>query len=273
MCWRTAPGRYGASVHDVHRERTCRARHRHPALSVSLYGAGLKKAGRPEAGSCHRPRAVLEASRRAPELALFAGGKSFGGRMTSQAQAASPLPGLRGSCSSDSPFIRPAGLRRARKAPFSTCKSRCCSLQGTRMSSRTCRFWKPSANSLVPAPRSNCFPMPTIPFTCPPHRPQGFRSPSRIVGCIGGLAPSDNFGHRAINSAEVAKKDRHVRRRGDTEAALGSRAAEEESDQSALPELRCELSPTPPNRRDAHLPEKEFLGMDPSKKREPALAA
>jgi predicted alpha/beta-hydrolase family hydrolase len=32
----------------------------------------------------------------APKLALFAGGKSFGGRMTSQAQAASLLPGVRG---------------------------------------------------------------------------------------------------------------------------------------------------------------------------------
>jgi len=40
--------------------------------------------------------AVLAASRLAPELALFAGGKSFGGRMTSQAQAAAPLPGVRG---------------------------------------------------------------------------------------------------------------------------------------------------------------------------------
>src|SRR5438034_7347544 len=40
--------------------------------------------------------AVLEASRLVPELALFAGGKSFGGRMTSQAQAASPLAGVRG---------------------------------------------------------------------------------------------------------------------------------------------------------------------------------
>lgn len=40
--------------------------------------------------------AVLEAARLAPELPLFAGGKSFGGRMTSQAQAASPLPGVRG---------------------------------------------------------------------------------------------------------------------------------------------------------------------------------
>jgi hypothetical protein len=40
--------------------------------------------------------AVAEASRLAPGLPLFAGGKSFGGRMTSQAQAESPLPGVRG---------------------------------------------------------------------------------------------------------------------------------------------------------------------------------
>ena len=40
--------------------------------------------------------AVMEASRLVPNLALFAGGKSFGGRMTSQAQAAAPLPGVRG---------------------------------------------------------------------------------------------------------------------------------------------------------------------------------
>ncbi len=40
--------------------------------------------------------AVLEASRLVPTLPLFAGGKSFGGRMTSQAQATSPLPGVRG---------------------------------------------------------------------------------------------------------------------------------------------------------------------------------
>src|SRR5882672_8516622 len=37
--------------------------------------------------------AVAEAARRSPRLPLLAGGKSFGGRMTSQAQSASPLPG------------------------------------------------------------------------------------------------------------------------------------------------------------------------------------
>ncbi len=40
--------------------------------------------------------AVAEASRCCPDLPLFAGGKSFGGRMTSQAQAIAPLPDVRG---------------------------------------------------------------------------------------------------------------------------------------------------------------------------------
>jgi predicted alpha/beta-hydrolase family hydrolase len=40
--------------------------------------------------------AVAEASRLVPELALVAGGKSYGGRMTSLAQAESPLPDVRG---------------------------------------------------------------------------------------------------------------------------------------------------------------------------------
>jgi predicted alpha/beta-hydrolase family hydrolase len=40
--------------------------------------------------------AVAEAARLAPGLPLIAGGRSFGSRMTSQAQAASPLPDVRG---------------------------------------------------------------------------------------------------------------------------------------------------------------------------------
>jgi uncharacterized protein len=40
--------------------------------------------------------AVHEANLRCPDLPLFAGGKSFGGRMTSQAQAIAPLAGVRG---------------------------------------------------------------------------------------------------------------------------------------------------------------------------------
>src|SRR6266571_1919847 len=40
--------------------------------------------------------AVIEAGGAAPGLPLVAGGKSFGGRMTSTAQAEQPLPGVRG---------------------------------------------------------------------------------------------------------------------------------------------------------------------------------
>ena len=47
---------------------------------------------------CHAAvrAAVAEAGKRLPKLPLIAGGRSFGGRMTSQTQAAAPLPGVRG---------------------------------------------------------------------------------------------------------------------------------------------------------------------------------
>ncbi|WP_439372702.1 alpha/beta hydrolase family protein [Bradyrhizobium sp. DASA03120] len=40
--------------------------------------------------------AVAEAARLCPGVKLIAGGKSFGGRMTSQAQSKAPLPGVKG---------------------------------------------------------------------------------------------------------------------------------------------------------------------------------
>jgi uncharacterized protein len=55
--------------------------------------------GRPDpAPLCHATvrAAVAAAAQRAPGLKLIAGGKSFGGRMTSQAQASQPLRGVRG---------------------------------------------------------------------------------------------------------------------------------------------------------------------------------
>lgn len=41
-------------------------------------------------------QAVDEAARKHPGLPILAGGKSFGGRMTSQAQGSQPMPGVRG---------------------------------------------------------------------------------------------------------------------------------------------------------------------------------
>jgi predicted alpha/beta-hydrolase family hydrolase len=58
-----------------------------------------RKSGRPDAPKLAQAvvrAAVAEARRLEPELPLFAGGKSFGGRMTSGAQAVEPLAEVKG---------------------------------------------------------------------------------------------------------------------------------------------------------------------------------
>jgi predicted alpha/beta-hydrolase family hydrolase len=57
---------------------------------------GSKRPDTPAVAQAAVRAAVAEAARRLPGIALFAGGKSFGGRMTSQAQVQAPLPGVRG---------------------------------------------------------------------------------------------------------------------------------------------------------------------------------
>ena len=57
---------------------------------------GSKRPDTPRLAQMTVRAAVTEAASLVPGLPLFAGGKSFGGRMTSQAQAQSPLPGVHG---------------------------------------------------------------------------------------------------------------------------------------------------------------------------------
>jgi len=57
---------------------------------------GRRAPDRPAALVASVRAAVREAARAAPGLPLFAGGKSLGGRMTSTAAAAEPLPDVRG---------------------------------------------------------------------------------------------------------------------------------------------------------------------------------
>ncbi|HUQ29751.1 MAG TPA: alpha/beta family hydrolase [Usitatibacter sp.] len=57
---------------------------------------GSKRPDSPAIAKARVREAILEASHRTAGLPLFAGGKSFGGRMTSQAQAEDALPGVRG---------------------------------------------------------------------------------------------------------------------------------------------------------------------------------
>jgi predicted alpha/beta-hydrolase family hydrolase len=57
---------------------------------------GSKRPDQPQLAHKTVRTAVADAAKRLPKLPLIAGGKSFGGRMTSQAQAAEPLPGVVG---------------------------------------------------------------------------------------------------------------------------------------------------------------------------------
>ena len=69
---------------------------------------GSKRPDAPPLAHAAVRAAVAEAARCCPGLALFAGGKSFGGRMTSQAQAIAPLAGVRGLAFLGFP-LHPAG--------------------------------------------------------------------------------------------------------------------------------------------------------------------
>ena len=69
---------------------------------------GSKRPDPPRLAHAAVRAAAAEAREQAPDLPLFAGGRSFGGRMTSQAQADEPLPGVRGLAFLGFP-LHPAG--------------------------------------------------------------------------------------------------------------------------------------------------------------------
>jgi predicted alpha/beta-hydrolase family hydrolase len=69
---------------------------------------GSKRPDPPRTAHAAVRAAAAEAVKLAPGLSLFAGGRSFGGRMTSQTQANSPLPGVRGLAFLGFP-LHPAG--------------------------------------------------------------------------------------------------------------------------------------------------------------------
>jgi hypothetical protein len=84
--------------------------------------------------TCHATvrAAVLEAAVRAPAIPLFAGGKSFGGRMTSQAQAVDPLPGVRGLAFLGFPLHPPGQPSESRAQHLARVQIAMLFLQGTR---------------------------------------------------------------------------------------------------------------------------------------------
>jgi predicted alpha/beta-hydrolase family hydrolase len=92
--------------------------------------------------------AVAEAQRRFPKLPLIAGGKSFGGRMTSQAQAAAPLEGVLGLAFLGFPLHPAKRPSRERAAHLSDVTIPMLFLQGTRDALAELSELEPVCNAL-----------------------------------------------------------------------------------------------------------------------------
>lgn len=80
-----------AAAHGLAGRGIATLRYQFPAME-----AGRKRPDTPAAAQATVRAAVDEAARHLGGLPLFAGGKSFGGRMSSQAQALAPLRGVAG---------------------------------------------------------------------------------------------------------------------------------------------------------------------------------
>jgi predicted alpha/beta-hydrolase family hydrolase len=80
---------------------------------------GSKRPDSPKVAQAAVRAAVEDAAKRLPGVPLFAGGKSFGGRMTTQAQADEPLAGVKGIILVGFP-LHPAGKPSVERAAHLT---------------------------------------------------------------------------------------------------------------------------------------------------------
>ena len=92
--------------------------------------------------------AVIEAAGVAPGLPLVAGGKSFGGRMTSTAQAEAPLPGVRGLVFLGFPLHPPGRLGDSRAEHLVQVQIPMLFLQGNRDDFADLKLLRPVVNRL-----------------------------------------------------------------------------------------------------------------------------
>lgn len=97
--------------------------------------------------------AVLFAAREYPDLPLFAGGKSMGGRMTSTAQSSEPLPGVRGLVFFGFPLHPPGKPGTERAAHLAEVRIPMLFLQGTRDALADLELLKPVLAKLGEIPR------------------------------------------------------------------------------------------------------------------------
>lgn len=126
----------GAGMRHVFLERAARAFAEH-GIATYRYEFPYMRAGKsrpdsPAVAEAAVREAVAAAARAAPGLPLLAGGKSFGGRMTSQAQANEPLPGVRGLVFLGFPLHPPGRPGVVRAEHLAAVKVPMLFLQGTR---------------------------------------------------------------------------------------------------------------------------------------------
>jgi uncharacterized protein len=112
---------------------------------------GSKRPDSPDVAHAAVRAAVAEAGRCCAGLRLIAGGKSFGGRMTSQAQARSPLPGVDGLAFLGFP-LHPAGKPSDDRAGhLADIRVPMLFMQGTRDSLAELSLLEPVVKSLGPS--------------------------------------------------------------------------------------------------------------------------
>ena len=109
---------------------------------------GAKRPDPPKIAQAAVRAAVAEAARELPGLPLFAGGKSFGGRMSSQAQAAEPLSGVRGLAFLGFPLHPPGKASDERGAHLLEVKIPMLFLQGARDDFAELALLKPMVDRL-----------------------------------------------------------------------------------------------------------------------------
>jgi len=126
----------GAGMNHPFMEHAARVLGEH-AIATYRYEFPYMRAGRsrpdsPAVAEAAVREAVIAAARSTPGLPLLAGGKSFGGRMTSQAQAKEPLPGVRGLVFLGFPLHAPGRPGTERAEHLSSVRVPMLFLQGTR---------------------------------------------------------------------------------------------------------------------------------------------
>jgi predicted alpha/beta-hydrolase family hydrolase len=150
-CYVLAHGAGAGMTHPFMEAVAARLAERHIATLRYQFPYMEKGSKRPDAPAVAHAAvraAVDEATRCCPGRPLIAGGKSFGARMTSQAQASAPLPGVRGLAFLGFPLYPAGKPSTERAAHLAGVKIPLLFVQGTRDTLAELKLLEPVVKSL-----------------------------------------------------------------------------------------------------------------------------